>query len=183
MGLIAVLWSPFRTSRTVLHSPLTPDSCIERVAAQIDGPFAFFGSRPLTGSVSSLKMSLNKRIWYGNSFRTKLKVILKPTPMGTDLDCRAGLSLWPRIFMGYWFGFLALWLTGALYALWIDPYASQDPSVTQYHMRIFFPLFAILMAIFGWGFVRFGRYLGRNEEAFLLDFIARITESQRGGGA
>lgn len=143
-----------------LISPLSAESCVERLRAAIDSDFTLFGSKPFVGSVGGTSGRLRKRIGYRNSFQTVTRLTFKSQPRGTAITCRSGMSVFVYVFMTFWFGFLGLvgLATGG-----------DNPG---------FVVFPLGMMAFGVGLILFGRFLARNEHGDIVAFVARITEGK-----
>jgi hypothetical protein len=76
------------------------------------------------------------------------------------------MSAWTKVFTRAWFGILALisavWIPASLFN-WVSGRAGPE--------TLWWTLHPVGMALFGWGLVRFGRWLGRNEEIALREWL------------
>jgi hypothetical protein len=76
------------------------------------------------------------------------------------------MALLVILFMGYWFGFLGVYLVESLWKL-----VGREVSGSAIDGYWQSTLFAAGMISFGIGLVWFCRYLARDEQAFLTTFI------------
>ena len=151
-----------------LLSPLTPSECLGRLRAVVDPQWKLFGSKPVLGSVTASRFWGCRRIYYGNSYRTFIFARFLTEPSGSKINIRFGISPFVFLFMCVWFGLGFLVGLGMLYSA-ISSYSHGNaPPYTW--VFLVFP-WAILGA--GYGMLRFGRWLARNEKAFLLDFLRK----------
>ncbi len=138
---------------------------------------SWFGARPVIGRVSSRSVRLRKRIGYRNSFQTILVGRLERRTGGTLFLGRAGLGTSVTIFMAGWFGWVVL-VGGTLSVLAISEMfgvAVGGRPMEGNLPRSLAPVIVLLMLAFGVGLVRFGRWLARDEERFLVAFVAEVA--------
>ena len=84
---------------------------------------------------------------------------------------RLGMSRVAALLMTAWFGFLVVFIAGALVASLGGPVRTQgSPALLV--------LFALGMAALGVAFMAFGRWLSRNEGSFLLQFLRETLDSE-----
>jgi hypothetical protein len=168
-------------NRVKLVSPLTPAECVARLTAAVDLERAFspgaawFGSKPVIGRVTETSLRLRKRTGYRNSFQNYLTATMRAEAGGTSISGHVGMNPFVRAFMFVWFGFLVLF-GGAIF---ISSIASAFGVSHARHKNewmgiAFFPI----MLVFGFLLVRFGRYLARNEERFLTEFLIRALDAR-----
>jgi hypothetical protein len=150
-----------------LHSPLPPAECLTRLKAASDPQWKLFGSRPVLGDVWRGRFFGYKRIVYGNAFHTF--VFVRPLPAargGSWVEVRFGISPFARVFMALWWAGVGLICTlMLLYAI-----AAYTTGTARWSDLIF--LLSPPVFIGGaFGMVRFLRWLGREEPAFLERFV------------
>jgi hypothetical protein len=131
-----------------------------------DPLWKLFGSKPVVGRVSPGKFSGYKRIFYGNSFRTIVFADVSPGNGGTVLTLRFGMSRFVVPFMTFWF--TGVLLTGGAASIMAVKDFIEGKSRTGEWIAFIVPP---LMIIFGIALVAFGRWLGRDERPFLIDFF------------
>jgi hypothetical protein len=158
-------------SAVELVSPFPPDDCAARLRETMDSGLGtrLFGSRPVVGHVSGRSVHLRKRIGYGNSFQTVLVGRLEESDGRTVFRGNAGMHRLVAIFMGLWFCGVVL-IGGLVFVSAIGELLAGGGR----------PLVLIappLMLAAGVGLVRFGRWLARDEERFLVDFVAEVINS------
>jgi hypothetical protein len=152
-----------------LVSPLSHEESEARLRAATDrdGLLSCFGSRPVVGKVSGGSVRLRKRIGYTNSFQTFLVGSLEVRDDVTMFRGRAGMHPLVIGIMAVYFGLLTF--IGA-------------PAFVAAEGGQGLPLGAItplLMLVFGVGLVWFGRWLARDEEAYLVAFVTRAIAAGR----
>jgi len=81
------------------------------------------------------------------------------------------MSRVPAIFMSVWFGFILVFIAGAIVAWLGGPVRTQGSPA-------FLILSALGMAAMGVAFMAFGRWLSRNERPFLLRFLGELLEAE-----
>ncbi len=135
---------------------------------------AWGGAGTVVGSVRETSFRLRKRIYYRNSFQYSLSGELIDDHGQTRLHCRIGLHPLVRIFFTVWFGGVLLGCGmangcrrahGALPPNWWP--GAGVPFLTLAGG------FALLM---------FGKYLARDEPAFLIDFLRRGLDARESQG-
>ena len=163
----------------MLRTRLTPEACYERLRARtvsLLAPTTLFSRpsrRPVYGSVSRQGFALTKyTLLYRNDLRTEAsgRFLLAPDG-GTEIPVRLGMSRVPAVFMTFWFGFIAVFIAGAIVA-WLGG------PVRAYGSPALLILFALAMAGLGVAFMAFARWLSRNEGPFLLRFLCELLEAE-----
>jgi hypothetical protein len=167
-------------SSTVLVSPLAPEDCAARLGEAVDHTWLerLFGSKPVRGRLSARSFRLLKRIHYRNSFQTCLTGTLEFHVEGTILRVRSGMH--PLVI-----AFLVVWFTGAglgcaiILLGWLQGLVPGPVHAVG-------TIVPLLLLAFGIGLVRFCRWLARDEERFLIDFVAAVlgarVETDDGSG-
>jgi len=148
---------------------LTPEQCAERLRGGIDGYFGLFGTKPVIGHVSTRGASLRKRIWYRNSFQSVLSARFLGELGSTAVECRSGMGYFALVFLVVWSGIMLSFGGSILLS------ALNDPSPNGPGAGVaFFPLTMIVFAAI---FVAFGRWLAREEDAFLEQFLRQRLDA------
>ena len=131
-----------------------------------DPLWKLFGSKPVVGRVSRGRFTGYKRIIYGNSFRTFVWADVNPGSRGTVLTLRVGMSRFVIPFMAFWFTGVIL-IGGSASVMAVKDFLEGNSNNGEWIALIVPPL----MIAFGVALVAFGRWLGRNERPFLIEFI------------
>jgi hypothetical protein len=162
--------------KTIFLSPHSMEECHKRLKGSVDTSFFLhFSSKQVAGKVSKELISIRKRINYGNSFQTVLKASLKPSENGTELLFTIGLHPFVKIFMSIWFGGLFV-IGGLIFIITLSSLFEKNASADSgMIMGILIPPG---MAIFGIALLKFGRYLARNESAFLKTFLVHLLDAK-----
>lgn len=157
-------------TKTLIHTALTPDQCRERLAAEIDSDGILtlggaFGSKRVIGSVDDAGFRLHVRIGYRNSFQTFLTGKFVEDAYGTSVQMRSGMHPFVTAFM-------CVWMTGAILGGVGATIASMCEILTKGSF-VALPLagLPVLFPLFGVGLVSFGRWLARDEENELAQFV------------
>lgn len=170
------------SNRIQLFSPLPPAECASRLAAAMDverSPLfsvaGLFGSKPVIGRVTETSLRLRKRIGYQNSFQSFLVATLRGEAGGTVISGEFAMHPFVNAFMFVWFGgVILIGGTGFLAAVGTIFFVSGSQRQTAWMGVVIPPL----MLAFGFGLVRFGRYLARDEARFLTDFLAQTLDAK-----
>lgn len=155
----------------LLISPLQPDECAARIQAATDreGLLGWSGSRPVVGRVSNRFIRLSKRIGYRNSFQTFLVGRLEAGEDGTVFRGQAGMH--PLVI-----AFMLICLIGFVLFGGVAIVAVAWGALAGVNLAGL--MFFLLMALFVVGFIWFGRWLARDEERFLISFVAEVIDAQ-----
>jgi len=168
-------------SRIQLLTPLTPAECASRLTASIDTErsalFSFvgmFGSRPVVGRVTESSFRIRKSIGYRNSFQSVLTATMRWEAGATVISGEVAMHPFVRVFMFIWFGGVIL-IGGTIFLAGIGSMISGSSSQQQKAwLGVVIPP---VMLAFGYGLIRFGRYLARHEASFLTDFLIRTLDA------
>ena len=160
-----------------LVSPLPPHECLKRLKAEVDPQWKLLGSRPVLGTVSGSQFTGYKRIPYRNSFRTFIFARFHQAGAGSRIVIRFGMSPFVTAFMALWFGMLAL-VGGGMFLGATSAYLRGGAPPETWA----FLVSPLIMAAFGIGLVRFGRWLGRNERSFLAEFLRTKLQAAEARG-
>lgn len=158
-----------KTREARLVTALSPHHCAERLSAAIDGYFVLFGQKPVIGEAQPTGATLKKRINYRNSFQTIARLTFYQEGGGTRIAVRSGMPIVAMIFMTVWFGFVAIFLVGALATTATAGFRPDD---------LMFILVPAFMFVFGIGLIFYGAWLARDEHAFLTSFVAETLEGR-----
>lgn len=169
-------------SSTRWVSPFSPAECAERLGSAIDREgsilvslSAYFGSKPVIGRVSAGSLRLRRRIAYRNSFQSFLFATLEPAVRGTRITAEVKMHPFVRGFMFVWLGFVVFFWGLSAFAVVASATGVVEVHGSHGWLGLLAPL---VMGAFGVGLVKFGRYLARDEERFLLDFVTGILDAR-----
>jgi hypothetical protein len=158
-----------------LFTPLPPDACEARLreATDREGPQAWFGSRPVISWISLRSVQIRKRVAFRNSFQTYLVCSLAGGDGGTRLRVEVGLH-----------PLLPVFLTVSCVVVGLAGVGLLIAGVRAQFVGGSTPLYvAVLpfgMLAFAFGLVRFGRWLARGEDQFLITFLEGVIGAPRG---
>ncbi len=161
-----------------LLSPLSPDECEARLREVTDreGPRGWFGSHPVISRISLRSVQLRKRVGFHNSFQTYLVCSLEGGTGGTRLRGEIGPHPLLPVFLSVWCGLVGLVGVGTVIAGVRALFVGGGPP-----LRAAVIPFALLAFVFG--LVRFGRWLARGEDQFLITFVEGVLGAPRGVAA
>jgi hypothetical protein len=157
-------------------SPHPPEECARLLREAIDRERSFlfpfqsmFGSKPVTGKVNGSGFRIRKRIGYQNSFQLLLTGTLESEGTGTAIHGTFAMHPFVQ-------GFLMIWCTGVVLiggaAVIQAPFQSSDTPFPW----LFLPILGGML-VFANLLKRFGRYLSRNEPAFLAGFLRNTLDA------
>ena len=158
-------------------SPLTREECVARLSAAIDSPTTILGKRPAIGTVSADGFYLRKRIFSRNSFQTRIIGTLTPAGGGTNIQCDFGEM--PRGVVIAGIVGVVILLVGVC-APTAALLSSRGIDLSPYMPQII----AIMVGgsaigiVFGFAVIRFGRWLARDERAFLIKFVSETLDAR-----
>lgn len=170
-----------------LTAPYPRDECLRRLQATVEqeklrwsifvGGLRVAGNAPIAsksgvvGKIGDTKIRLHKSISGQNSFQTYLFAQLTDDGGRTRLHCRLGLLPSVVAFIVFWFGFvLFIGLRNSVTAN-----AFGEKSVVEGWW-----VAPGILASFGAALVLVGRYLARDEEKFLIDFLRQTIDAREG---
>ncbi len=151
-----------------LVSPRNLEECAARLTAAIDPGDVHWaaGSKPVIGSVTGPAVWLRKRIRYRNALQTILVGTFEEHVAGTRFRGRTGIRWLTRVVLTIWFaGVTAL---GAWTCILVHARGGNPAGL----------LMAPLMLALGAGIVWLGRWLARDEDAFLVAFVAHVIDAR-----
>lgn len=134
---------------------------VERLkAATRRWSFPFVTQECAAGTVKENRVSLQRVIpMVGNSFKPFFIGRFEQRQGKVVLHGRFTMKLFVKVFMAFWFGMLALFTVAGSVAATASPKAAM------------FPLTAVGMMVFGVGLTALGRWISRNDPAWLTDVI------------
>ncbi len=86
-----------------LIAPCGLEDCVRRVKLALDRE-----RRAIAGNIRRNRLVARKRIWYANSFQTKLVAEFLPQDKGTFVRCTFSFHFIVNDFIVVWFGFLVV---------------------------------------------------------------------------
>jgi hypothetical protein len=131
-----------------------------------------FGRAPILGFFHGDRFWLRRRARLNNAYHTVASGRVLSSLSGSRIEVRFGGGLTTLVFMAVWFGGLAV-ITAKEVSV-----ASRSQGIgrlVREAPEIF--LLPIGMSIFAMGLLAFGRWLARNDEAYLTDRIRVTTRS------
>jgi hypothetical protein len=159
-------------SNVALLSPLPREDCAERLRDAVDSGWTGFGNKPAIGRVDETSFRIRKRLPAAvhNSFQSYLTGRMESDGNATRVLCRFGMHPFVRVFMVVWFVML--------FAFGVAGIVIPGHGNGEHTFPIVAATVSIGMAVFGVGLVYFGRFFARNEQQFLLDFLAQTIEAR-----
>jgi len=150
-----------------LVSPITRDECARRLREKTESRFlAIFSNKPVAGHVGYTSFRIRKRIAYRNSFQPHLSGELLNESGRTRVRCRVGMHPAVIAFMAIWFGGVLIGggsvMIGAIGSL-VRGHATAHAWTTVAAVAF--------MLSGGVAMGALGRFAGRNEPRFLIDFL------------
>jgi hypothetical protein len=158
-----------RPEQIVLRSNLSSEECIQRLQNSTDpGSRTLFslsgykGSKDLLIKFNGNQFKLWKRRYYRNDFSPYFYGTISPDNQGTRIEGHFGMDRLVKIFMGIWLGFVTLSVLPVAFVSFSHP--NRDNSWIGVAIPFGLLAFGILMP-------QFGRWLGRNEEKYIREFL------------
>jgi hypothetical protein len=141
------------------------DESVARLrAATRKSVFSMLTEPAAVGKVTELRVSLQRVIpMVRNSFKPFFFGQFVTRDGRVFLTGRFTMHVMVKVFMSFWFGFLALAVIGSVASALLAP-AGRGPG-------FLFLVFPLGMCAFGLGLVRFGTWLARNDVQWLTDVI------------
>lgn len=143
------------------------DVAVERLKSKVKNVSLFsFTTQGMVGRVSEKNVKILRIApIVRNSFKPILVGSFKKEDNKTIFSGVFRFHRFVQIFMTFWFGFIVLLTLLALIA---------KPSEAW-----FFPLFGLLMASFGVGLVKIGKWFSRNDKNWLMENITNAINGQK----
>lgn len=170
-----------RRQQVQFFSPHSPADCVSRLRAAVNSEAFFdlsswFGTMPVSGRVSESSLRLRKRIWYRNDFQSFLYATMQPETGGTVIFGKVGLHPFTTVFICIWLG-VAVLMCGTVLTPSIRSFFAHPDAV---HQETWVGcVVPIIMPVFGIGLVWFGRFLARNEDRFLTEFLVQTLDANK----
>jgi hypothetical protein len=165
---------PQKTQIT-LHTDLPISDCLNRIRASIDEErrtllswSGYAGSRKVLGKIDGYEIRLQKRRYYHNDFAPYFYARLLPQTHGTRIEGRFDCSPFVKTFMRIW---LILVIAGGtpIFILCLKDILTGSASVSgDRYVGVVVPPG---MVLFGLLLPRIGRWLAKNEESYILEFL------------
>lgn len=155
-----------------LTSPLSLDICRTKLQDAIDAPLKSFGRRPVIGRIEAANLTARKRIFYKNSFQTRLAADLSQGEGGTRILCRFSMHPFVVAFAAIWLVIAVLigcviFVFSGLSLLGLTTLRLRPPEIAWLGLVV-----PVVMPFLGFAMARFGLYLARGERQFLIDFLS-----------
>ena len=159
-----------------LRSTLPPEDLLRRIRSGCDEErFSLWsmsghaGERTIIGKFDGDRFRLQMRRFYRNSFAPFFYGEVRAIDSGSELSGDFKLHPFVRIFFG-------IWMTGAT----LGAMAISVAGLTEGHAERVGPFIALPFALplFGFGMLRFGRWLARNEAPSIVRFLERCAASE-----
>ena len=160
---------------STLRTDFETDQCRRRLIESIDPErrtiFAlsgYKGSRPVIGWIDGYQFYLHKRKNWHNDFAPLFYGNLLPKDRGTIIEGYFDVQRWVKLFIRFWFGGVVLlgspiFVLSLLELLQGRKHVEGDPLI-----GLFVPP---CMVLFGVLLPKFGLWLARHEEQFILQFL------------
>jgi len=159
--------------RLNLLSPYSIDECYRRLADAVDkNPGSYFSSNPVVGKIIKTHIKIKKNLKNNkyNSFQRILNALIEKHAKGTIIKGCFGIPDASKYFMYFWFCFI-ISLSIINVIAFID--GSQKTKFSW-----IFALINIGMLIHGVILVKFGKFISRNEQAFLKKFLMELLDAE-----
>lgn len=159
---------------TSLHTDFDTETCRNRLTESIDPErrtiFSFSGykgSKPVIGWIKGSKFSLHKRRYYRNDFAPQFYGNIQRNERGTVIEGYFDMPSWTKLFMRIWLGgAILLGIPIFLSTLW--NFQSTSHAQDGFLVGLLVPPTLVL---FGALLPKFGLWLGRYEEQYILEFL------------
>jgi len=159
-----------------LRTRIPIEECKARLASNVDAErlglswSGYSGSRPILGKLRDNSFRLQKRRYYRNSFAPFFFGRFVASDGGTLIEGEFRMHPFVKVFMIVWFSFLGVF---ALIML-ISAFARRADVQGSAVLGLMMPAG---MAAFGVALVKFGKWLGRNEETAIIAFLKSTLET------
>jgi len=157
-----------------LQSVFGADQCVARLREATDEQhrtlFSFSGyrgSKPVLSRVDGYNFQLQKRRYYRNDFAPNFYGVVVPWGSGARIEGRFGPPRWSQFFLRIWLGFAVL-ISIPVGISALHNAADHGLHHADAYVGLLISLVLILAGLLA---PRFGDWLGRNEKAFLLQFL------------
>ena len=168
--------SPVATITSItLHTALGIEECQRRLTEGVDFPqrtiaslSGYRGNKPVLGRIEGHRLELRKRKYYHNDFAPVFFGSLSPQSRGTRIEGHFDSPRWVKIFWGIWCGFVLLLVMPIFIVTAREILRGGERLNNIAYVGLLVPAFMLLVG----GFMpKFGRWIGRHEEVFLVEFL------------
>ena len=145
-------------------SPYSVNESISRLSAIVEpSVFSSFTRQCAVGTVTEKKVRIQRVIpFVGNAWKPFFYGTFSSTGTGFVLEGAFKFSVFTRIFMSVWFGFIAFWTLLSTFVV-----------LTKSPTELWFPLFGVCMFAAGIGMVHFGKWFANNDIAWLTQVVVQ----------
>jgi hypothetical protein len=156
-----------------LQSHLSPSDCQARLSNAVDPVrlgftrSGFSGDKPILGTFANSYFRLQARRYYRNSFAPFFYGRFLPDERGTLIQGQFRLHPCARLFMIFWFGFIAFFII----------FAVRAPGRFDAARVVFFVLGPLTMAAFGYGLLKFSWWLARDEKKDIIAVLKKTLQA------
>jgi hypothetical protein len=157
------------------HTDFDPEACIRRLDSSIDAwhrtPLSFSGfegSKPVIGWINGYEFRLRKRRYYNNGFAPEFYGYLKANGRGTVVEGYFDMARVTKAFMRIWLAGVILIGAAVFFSTSRDLIRGASHASDGFLIGLLVPP---AMVLFGVLFPKFGLWLGRNEEKYILEFL------------
>jgi len=170
-----------KTNTIVLRTDLSAEECLRRLGEATDpgkrsifGLSGYKGSKPVLATFEGNQFKLWKRIYYRNDFRPYFYGTLVPQDRGCRIEGYFDVDRWMKSFLWFWLALVVLMsIPPAFIAAMFQPIRGNA------WIDAIVPFGLIL---FGMLLPKFGRWIARDQEPFLKEFIeATLTATPEAG--
>jgi len=163
-----------------LRSTFEVEECLRRIREATDAPklqfffpFGYGGSKPVFAKLRRNRIKLWKRRENRNDFAPCFLGVLSSEGSGSRLVGRFGMDRTVRLFMAFWLTF-AVGITLVTLPSMVEHL--MHPKQGELSIFDFIPLGLV---IFGTLMLSYGRRIGKQEEAFLLEFLQTTLQARQ----
>jgi hypothetical protein len=126
------------------------------------------GSQSLLGTVTGNSFYIRKRLYHRNDFARRFYGTFQPEGGGTRIEGYFAMPAFARIFLGIWLAGVT-GIGGGVFVITLrQVLAGNQPLRSETWVGLIVPPG---MALFGIVLARFGRFLGRNNEVFIVEHL------------
>jgi hypothetical protein len=133
------------------------------------------GRKPVTGRVGEASLQLVKRIWYQNPLQTLMRGVFIEENGGTRVLCCFGVHPFVTTMLLLMLGFVLLWAGIFAIAALASLVAENGPIKGVAWLGLAVPPLAVGLGV---AMIKFGRFLARHEQQFLIDFLRHVIEAR-----
>lgn len=169
-----------KSEAVYLRSNFGVEECVRRIRETTDAPklqfffpFGYGGSKPVFATLRGNRIKLWKRKEGRNDFAPCFFGVFSSEGSGSRLVGRFRMNRSVQLFIAYWFTF-TVGITLATLPQLVDHLT--NPKQGQLSIFDFIPLGLV---IFGTLLFKYGRRIGKPEEAVLLDFLRTTLEARQ----